>query len=112
MPRSGSRAAFLLLSPLLLLRAVLTVPLERGAPKEESPATESPVSGPALLSSQVFAVVLQFLRTPRGPLGGYSPHHTAWSLFVCHSLQSRRFDVVENWWWGRGGKRRGRGTDC
>ncbi|XP_039724465.1 nucleobindin-1 isoform X2 [Pteropus medius] len=52
MPRSGSRAVFLLLSPLLLLRAVLTVPLERGAPKEESPATESPVSGPALLSSQ------------------------------------------------------------
>ncbi|XP_011372887.1 nucleobindin-1 [Pteropus vampyrus] len=67
MPRSGSRAVFLLLSPLLLLRAVLTVPLERGAPKEESPATESPVSGPALLSSQVFAVVLQFPRTPQHP---------------------------------------------
>nr|KAF6411191.1 nucleobindin 1 [Rousettus aegyptiacus] len=45
MPRSGSRAAFLLLSPLLLLRAVLTVPLERGTPKEESPATESPDTG-------------------------------------------------------------------
>lgn len=64
MPRSGSRAAFLLLSPLLLLRAVLTVPLERGTPKEGSPATESPVSGPALLSSQVFAVVLQFRGLP------------------------------------------------
>ncbi|CAD7692382.1 unnamed protein product [Nyctereutes procyonoides] len=55
MPSSGPRAALLLLPPLLLLRAVLAVPLERGAPKQESPATESPVSGPALLSSQVFA---------------------------------------------------------
>ncbi|XP_008682743.1 nucleobindin-1 isoform X1 [Ursus maritimus] len=53
MPSSGPRAALvLLLPPLLLLRAVLAVPLERGAPKQESPATESPVSGPALLSSQ------------------------------------------------------------
>ncbi|KAF3814819.1 hypothetical protein GH733_017095 [Mirounga leonina] len=53
MPSSGPGAALLLLlSPLLLLRAVLAVPLERGAPKQESPATESPVSGPALLSSQ------------------------------------------------------------
>ncbi|KAM9633328.1 nucleobindin-1 isoform 2-T4 [Trichechus inunguis] len=54
MPSVGLRAALLLLpSLLLLLRTVLTVPLERGAPKkEESPATESPVSGPALLSSQ------------------------------------------------------------
>ncbi|XP_054566600.1 nucleobindin-1 isoform X2 [Eptesicus fuscus] len=51
MPPSGPRAA-LLLPPLLLLRAVLAVPLERGAPKEGSPATESPVSGPVLLPSQ------------------------------------------------------------
>ncbi|XP_045296581.1 nucleobindin-1 isoform X4 [Leopardus geoffroyi] len=51
MPSSGPRAVLLLL-PLLLLRAVLAVPLERGTPQQESPATESPVSGPALLSSQ------------------------------------------------------------
>ncbi|XP_040313591.1 nucleobindin-1 isoform X5 [Herpailurus yagouaroundi] len=50
MPSSGPRAVLLL--PLLLLRAVLAVPLERGTPQQESPATESPVSGPALLSSQ------------------------------------------------------------
>lgn len=67
MPPSGPSAALLLLPPLLLLRAVLTVPLERGPSKEESPATESPVSGPALLSSQVFAVVLQFPRIPVAP---------------------------------------------
>ncbi|KAI2592163.1 nucleobindin 1 [Homo sapiens] len=67
MPPSGPRGTLLLLPLLLLLllRAVLAVPLERGAPnKEETPATESPVSGPALLSSQVFAVVLQLLQTP------------------------------------------------
>ncbi|XP_027947206.1 nucleobindin-1 isoform X3 [Eumetopias jubatus] len=46
MPSAGPRAALLLLlSPLLLLRAVLAVPLERGAPKQESPATESPDTG-------------------------------------------------------------------
>ncbi|XP_023592052.1 nucleobindin-1 [Trichechus manatus latirostris] len=47
MPSVGLRAALLLLpSLLLLLRTVLTVPLERGAPKkEESPATESPDTG-------------------------------------------------------------------
>jgi len=46
MPSSGPGAALLLLlSPLLLLRAVLAVPLERGAPKQESPATESPDTG-------------------------------------------------------------------
>ncbi|KAF6288704.1 nucleobindin 1 [Rhinolophus ferrumequinum] len=45
MPPSGPSAALLLLPPLLLLRAVLTVPLERGASKEESPATESPDTG-------------------------------------------------------------------
>lgn len=67
MPLSELRATLVLLSPLLLLSAVLTVPLERGAPKEDSPATESPVSGPALLSSQVFAVVLQFPQTPVAP---------------------------------------------
>ncbi|KAG8521398.1 hypothetical protein J0S82_017932 [Galemys pyrenaicus] len=67
MPPPGTRAAVLLLPPLLLLRAVLAVPLERAAPKEESPATESPVSGPALLSSQVFAAALQFPRTPVAP---------------------------------------------
>ncbi|XP_043456281.1 nucleobindin-1 isoform X6 [Prionailurus bengalensis] len=50
MPSSGPRAVLLL--PLLLLRAVLAVPLERGTPQQETPATESPVSGPALLSSQ------------------------------------------------------------
>ncbi|XP_045387176.1 nucleobindin-1 isoform X1 [Lemur catta] len=49
MPPSGSRGA-LLLPPLLLLlvllRAVLAVPLERGTPnREESPATESPDTG-------------------------------------------------------------------
>ncbi|EHH59763.1 hypothetical protein EGM_09953 [Macaca fascicularis] len=45
MPPSGPRGALLLLPLLLLvlLRAVLAVPLERGAPnKEEAPATESP----------------------------------------------------------------------
>lgn len=47
---------------------------------------------------------------PPWPLGGYSPHHTAWSLFVCHSLRTRRFDVVENWLWGRGRKWRGSGN--
>ncbi|XP_037675759.1 nucleobindin-1 isoform X1 [Choloepus didactylus] len=54
MPAAGPRAALLLLPALLLLlRDVLAVPLERGAPKkEESPATESPVSGPALLAKQ------------------------------------------------------------
>lgn len=80
MPRSGPRAALLLLPPLLLLRAVLTVPLEREAPKEESPATESPVSGPVLLSSQVSAVALQFPRTPVGPGWMLSPTDSAWSL--------------------------------
>lgn len=60
MPPSGPRAALFLLPSLLLLRAVLAVPLERGTPKEEKPATESPVSGPALLASHVFAVALQF----------------------------------------------------
>lgn len=56
MPSSGPSAALLLLlPPLLLLRTVLALPLERGTPKQESPATESPVSGPALLSRQVFA---------------------------------------------------------
>lgn len=54
MPPSGPRAALFLLPSLLLLCAVLAVPLERGAPKEENPATESPVSGPALLASHVF----------------------------------------------------------
>lgn len=38
------------------------------------------VSGPALLASQVFAVVLQFLR-PRWPLGGYS--NPRMRLVVC-----------------------------
>uniref|UniRef100_A0A9L9PYB5 Nucleobindin-1 n=1 Tax=Homo sapiens TaxID=9606 RepID=A0A9L9PYB5_HUMAN len=45
MPPSGPRGTLLLLPLLLLLllRAVLAVPLERGAPnKEETPATESP----------------------------------------------------------------------
>lgn len=79
MPPSGRRAALLLLPPLLLLRAVLAVPLERGASKEESPATESPVSGPALLSSQVFAVVLQF---PQTPCVDTPPTDAAWSLPV------------------------------
>lgn len=76
MPRSGLRAA-LLLPPLLLLRAVLAVPLERGAPKEGSPATESPVSGPAPLPSPMIAGGLQ----PRGRLapggGGAPPTDTA-----------------------------------
>nr|XP_040134928.1 nucleobindin-1 [Ictidomys tridecemlineatus] len=36
---------FLLPSLLLLLRAVLAVPLERGVPEKESPATESPDTG-------------------------------------------------------------------
>ncbi|KAJ8775450.1 hypothetical protein J1605_016300 [Eschrichtius robustus] len=45
MPPAGPRAALLLLSLLLLLRAILTVPLERGAPKKENPATESPDTG-------------------------------------------------------------------
>uniref|UniRef100_A0ABI8A8I7 Nucleobindin-1 n=1 Tax=Felis catus TaxID=9685 RepID=A0ABI8A8I7_FELCA len=42
MPSSGPRAVLL---PLLLLRAVLAVPLERGTPQQESPATESPDTG-------------------------------------------------------------------
>uniref|UniRef100_A0A9L9PYA9 Nucleobindin-1 n=1 Tax=Homo sapiens TaxID=9606 RepID=A0A9L9PYA9_HUMAN len=48
MPPSGPRGTLLLLPLLLLLllRAVLAVPLERGAPnKEETPATESPDTG-------------------------------------------------------------------
>uniref|UniRef100_A0A2K5ZTE1 Nucleobindin-1 n=1 Tax=Mandrillus leucophaeus TaxID=9568 RepID=A0A2K5ZTE1_MANLE len=48
MPPSGPRGTLLLLPLLLLvlLRAVLAVPLERGAPnKEEAPATESPDTG-------------------------------------------------------------------
>uniref|UniRef100_A0A2K6SU22 Nucleobindin-1 n=1 Tax=Saimiri boliviensis boliviensis TaxID=39432 RepID=A0A2K6SU22_SAIBB len=48
MPPSGPRGTLLLLPPLLLLllRAVLAVPLERGVPnKEEPPATESPDTG-------------------------------------------------------------------
>lgn len=66
MPPYGTLTALLLLPPLLLLHAVLAVPLDRGASKEENPATESPVSGPALLASQVFAVVLQFSLPHRG----------------------------------------------
>lgn len=80
MPPFGPRAALLLLPPLLLLRTVLPVPLDRGPSKEESPATESPVSGPALLSSQVFAVVLQFPRNPVAP-GWILPPRTR--LGVC-----------------------------
>nr|KAF6268681.1 nucleobindin 1 [Myotis myotis] len=46
MPPAGPRAALLLLlPPLLLLRAALAVPLDRGAPKEGSPATETPDTG-------------------------------------------------------------------
>ncbi|XP_077836833.1 nucleobindin-1 isoform X2 [Macaca mulatta] len=48
MPPSGPRGTLLLLPLLLLvlLRAVLAVPLERGVPnKEEAPATESPDTG-------------------------------------------------------------------
>lgn len=81
MPSSGPGAALLLLlSPLLLLRAVLAVPLERGAPKQESPATESPVSGPALLSSQVFASGTTIPADPRRPWVDTSPTAAARSL--------------------------------
>uniref|UniRef100_A0A8D1K0F5 Nucleobindin-1 n=1 Tax=Sus scrofa TaxID=9823 RepID=A0A8D1K0F5_PIG len=45
MPPYGTLTALLLLPPLLLLHAVLAVPLDRGASKEENPATESPDTG-------------------------------------------------------------------
>lgn len=70
MPLSGPRAALLLLPPLLLLHAILAVPLEREVTKE-SPATESPVSGPVPLPSQVLAGGRQS-RGPTAP-GGYFP---------------------------------------
>lgn len=58
MPTSVPRGTpFLLLSPLLMLSAVLAVPVDRAAPhQEDSQATESPVSMPALCPT-VFAVV-------------------------------------------------------
>lgn len=91
MPPAGPRAALLLLSLLLLLRAILTVPLERGAPKEENPATESPVSGVPCSPARC----LQWYTTipvPPWPLAGYGCGLES----ACHSLPSQGFDVVKN----------------
>lgn len=95
MPSSGPRAALLLLPPLLLLRAVLAVPLERGAPKQESPATESPVSGPALFSSQVFASGTTIPADSRRPWVDTSPTDAprSWPASLC---SPRGFDVLKN----------------
>lgn len=73
MPPAGPRAALLLLSLLLLLRAILTVPLERGAPKEENPATESPVSGVPCSPARC----LQWYYNSRAP---WLATDAAWSL--------------------------------
>jgi hypothetical protein len=100
MPRSGPRGTlFLLLPPLLLLRAVLAVPLERGAPsKEENPATESPVSGPALLSCGCLQWYNSY--SSQSPWGlGYSRDslsHDCALLFTCHSLVYEGCDLVKN----------------
>ena len=73
MPTSVPRGApFLILPPQLILSAVLAVPVDRAAPPhEDSQATETPVSSPALVAG-VFAVVLAIPRalekTPRDPL--------------------------------------------
>lgn len=72
-----------------------------GEPRDREPREWScPALQPGVCSGTTIP------RTPRGPLGAYSPHHTAWSLFV---ILCSPGDLT--WWKTGGGGGGGRGGD-
>lgn len=93
MPPSAPRRALVLLLPSLMwLPAVLPVPIERAAAnQEQSPATESPVSGPACTQACC----------PRVPGDPGTPQallsDACGRSFPCHCLQyGAEGDLVKN----------------